>query len=283
MARTCSSDPSLHGRSPTSVLLERRGRKLDPVLRRYLDACVATPFSFHEVVHARPGQGLRARDVFTGEEHDVLERSASRTLDRGDIFFGQIVPCDGIALLEAAPAVVIPPAEKLAVIDLRDRIAEGPLPLTRETLADWEIELRGEYLACVDAIMDPVPPRLENTDGDPIEFHRLSFELPSAPEAFDALKHLALAGRDAEADAEAELLDSAEFDDEGRLRRISFPWVAAGNPVHADWDNTILGHIEIHDDRLVADVNSAGRAARLREIVESAGIGARHTGTIVET
>jgi hypothetical protein len=282
-AGTGVADGSLHDRSPTSVLLERRGRNLDPLLRRYLEACVVTPFSFHEVLHARPGQGLHARDVFTGDEHDVLERSASRTLDRGDIFFGQIVPCDGIALLEAAPGVVTPSEEKLVIIDLRDRIAERARPITRQTLADWEIELREQYLACVDAILDPTPPRLENTDGDPLEFHRLSFEIPSAREAFDALKHLALASRDTEADAEAELLESAELDDEGRPRRVSFPWQAAGNPVHAHWDNTILGHIEIHDDRLVAEVNSAGRAARLREIVESAGIGARHTGTAVET
>jgi hypothetical protein len=165
----------------------------------------------------------------------------------------------GTGVLEAAPGVVIPPDEKLAIIDLRDRIAERAQPITRQTLADWEVELREEYLACVDAIMDPTPPRLENTDGDPLEFHRLSFEIPSAPEAFDALKHLALAGRHAEADAEAELLESAELDDEGRPRRVSFPWQAAGNPVHAHWDNTILGHIEIHDDRLVAEVNSAGR------------------------
>ncbi|MGK7313366.1 MAG: hypothetical protein ACN0LA_14120 [Candidatus Longimicrobiales bacterium M2_2A_002] len=282
-ADTRVADASLHGRSPTSVLLERRGTKLDPLLRRYLQACVTSPFSFYEVVHSRPGHGFRARDIFTGEEHDVLERSASRTFGRGNIFFGQVATCDGVTLLEACPGVVIPPGEKLGVIDLRDLIEDGPIPLTRETLSEWGIELREEYLACVDAIMNPAAPRLQNTDGEPLEFHRLHFEIPSAREAFDALGHLALPGPDTGEDARAELLESAEFDDDGRLRRVSFTWQAAGNPVHDHWDNTILGHLEIRDGRLVADVNSAGRAARLREIVESACRGARHTGTDVET
>ncbi len=74
-AETGVEDVSLHDRSPTSVLLERRAWRLEPVLRRYLEVCAATPFSFHEVVRSEPGQGFRARDVITGEERDVIERT----------------------------------------------------------------------------------------------------------------------------------------------------------------------------------------------------------------
>ena len=75
----------------------------------------------------------------------------------------------------------------------------------------------------------------------------------------------------------------AELDAEGRVRRVSFAWKVAGNAMHRGWENTIHGHVEIDGDRLVADVNSAERAARLKEIVESRCPHARHTGTDVQT
>jgi hypothetical protein len=271
------ADAALHGRTPTSVFLERRGRRLEPILRRYLEACLVSPFSFHEVVAVEPGSGFRARDVFSGEEHDVLERSASRTLGPGDILFGQLVTAEGVTLLEACSPLAIPPREKISLIELRERlVGEGP-PLTSEDLVNWDLELREEYLAIAEELMNPRTPTLQNTDGEPVVFHRLSFRVPSAQGAFDALKHLAL-GRE-----EGELLESAEYDAQGRLARVSLPWLVAGNAVHSTWENTVLGHIEIDGERLVANVNSAGRASRLSALVAAACPDARHEGTEVES
>jgi len=64
--------------------------------------------------------------------------------------------------------------------------------------------LRDEYLARIEALRNPPAPRLQNTDGEPIAFHRLAFALPSAQEAFDALKELALD------EPELDRLESAE-------------------------------------------------------------------------
>lgn len=276
-ADTCVADGSLHGRSPTAVLLERRGQRLEPTFRRYLEACIAAPFSFYEIVRADPGHGFLARDVLTGEACEVLERSASRTMRRGDIFFGQVVASNGITLMEACSVHPFPPMAKIEIIELRERIVgEGP-PLTPEILIDWDIELREEYLERLDLVMHPPLPRLQNTDGEPLVFHRLSFEIPSAQQAFDALKDLALG------ETESELLESAELDADGHVRRVSFAWTAIGNPVHRGMESTVLGNIEIDGDRLVAEVNSARRAARLRELVETRCPGARHAGTDVET
>ncbi len=270
------ADATLHDRAPTSVLLERKGRRLDPLLRRYLEACVAAPFSFHEIVGVEPGHGFRARDVFTGDERQVMERSASHSMERGDILFGQLVTCDGITMMEACSAHVLPPDDKLELIDLRERIgAHGAV--SPESLAEWDIELREAYLDLIEALRHPPIPRLQNTDGEPTVFHRLSFAIPSAQAAFDALKHLALD------ETEPDLLESADVDADGRVRSVSFAWKVAGNPVHPGWQNTVLGQIEIDGDRLVADVNSTERAARLKEIVESRCPDARHTGTDVQT
>lgn len=271
------ADTSLHERTPTSVLLERRGRRLDPTLRRYLEACLEPPLSFHEVVGVEPGKGFRARDVFTGEERNVLERSASRTLRRGDLVYGQFVTSEGITLMEACSSLVIPPEEKLALVDLRERMAAGDLPREDADVRDWELEIRELYLDIVDARVNPRIPHLQNTDGEALAFHTLSFRVPSAREAFDALRHLAMD------EAEDELLSSAEYDERGDLRRVALPWRAAGNAVHETWQNTVLGHLEIDGERLVANVNSAERAERLKALVEAACPAARHTATEVET
>ena len=272
------ADASLHDRSPTRTFLERRGGRLEPLLRRYLGGCLESPFTFHEIVHADPGRGFRARDVLTGRELDVLERTASRTMEAGDLFFGQLVTVDGVTLMEACSPHAFPPGDKLELIDLRRRIAgAGALPLDGDALEDWDIEIRQMYLDLVDALLNPRMPRLQNTDGEPIAFHRLSFAVPSPHDAFQALKHLALD------DTEEELLDSAELDGKGRVRCVSFVWKVAGNAAHPHWESTVLGHLEIEGERLVANVNSAGRAERIKQLVATACPGARHLGTEVET
>ena len=275
---TSVQDESVHGRSPSSMMLERRARRLDPRLRRYLEACVETPFSFHEILRCDPGVGFRTRDVFVGTEHEVLERTASRSFQVGDSFFGQVVTSDGVTLMEASGRYVIPPREKIEIIDLREQMKEGVSPPTPETLGDWDLELREAYLDITDMIVHRPSPLLQNTDGEDIEFHRLSFEIGSAQEAFAALKHLSFG------ETEGELLESAELDEEGRVHRVFLAWTVPGNRAHAGWDNTVLGEIEIDGTRLVANFNSAERAARFREVVEEClGEDARYEGAEVQS
>jgi hypothetical protein len=269
-------DPALFGRQPTSVYLERRGATLDGLHRRYLEACLEAPFSFHEILSCDRGYKFLSRDVVTGEEHEVLERSASRTLDVGDILYGQLVPIDGIVMLEACSPYVLGPADKIPLIDLREKIAAGAardLP-PRELIRDWDFELREIYLDAIERFMDPTPPVLHNTDDELVVPQRLRFEIESAESAFAALEHLAVG------QTEDELLADAERDADGRLTRVAFAWIRPGNSMHASWDNTILGHVEISSRHLTADVNSMERAERFRGIVDEAlGGSARFLGS----
>jgi hypothetical protein len=269
-------DPALSDRPPSSVLLERRGRRLDPVLRRYLEACAATPFSFHEVLEGRPGEGLRTRDVFTGAEHDVLDRSASRTLRPGELVFGQIVTAEGIALLEAVGPYAIPPEGKIPLLELRERMGRHGA-VSPADLADWDIEIRDAYLTFVQRIESPPLPHLHNTDGEELIPHRLHFEIDSPGHAVEALRGLA------EGVSEKELLESADLDAEGRIHRVRFPWTQGGKGRAGVFDRTVLAHLEIDGGRLVVQVNSAERAARIRKIIEdSLGTHVRHRATEIE-
>ena len=275
-AETSVEDASLHGRTPTSELLAHRGARVDPLLKRYLAACLDARFSFHEILRCDRGHGFRTRDVITGEEHEVLERSASATMQAGDILFGQLVPIDGIVLLEACSPFALRPADKIPIVELRKRIASGPGRelFPRDLLREWAVELRELYLDLVAEILDPTPPVLHNTDGELILPQRVIFDIDGAEIAFAALEHLAVG------EAEEDLLSDAERGEDGKLVRVRLDWRRAGNRMHASWDNTVLGHLEITRDRLVADVNSTERAEALRKIVEDAlGNRARYRGS----
>jgi len=256
------ADGALHGRTPTEVFLERKGARLDPVLRRYLGSCLEAPFSFHEILRCDPGHGFQARDLFTGEERAVLERSATQGMQPGDILFGQLVTAEGITILEASSLCFIPPIYKIELIDFRKELLHGKSRFTAATLCDWDMELIERYLSVIDRVMHPQIPKLHNTDGEPLEMHRLVFDIESPEKVLDALNPLDL-GR-----SEEELMAATERTARGEFKRVQFNWTKRGNQMHDSWSSTIVGHIEITRRRLVAEVNSANRAQEFKTLVE---------------
>jgi hypothetical protein len=264
--------------TPTRAFLEEKGSRLDPLARRYLEACLEAPFSFHEIVSSNPGRDFSTRDIITGEEHQVFEQSASRSMHVGDILYGQLVRVEAIAMLEACAPCPIPPIRKIELIDLR-RSALRHIKLSGTALL-WELdcELRELYFIMADDVLNPHMPQLQNTDGDPLELQRLVFDIDSPQVAFDALAHLAFQT------THAELLEDATLDADGALMVVQFGWAKAGNSKHAEWTNTILGHIKIDGTRLVAQVNSAKRAQEFRGLVQEAlGSRARHRATEIQS
>lgn len=271
-------DRALRDRPPTSVLLERRAARLDAALRTYLEGCLRAPFSFHEITRCDRGRGFRTRDVFTHDEHEVMERSASRTLQPGDTLYAQLVETGGITMVEACSALVLPPRTRLPLIDLRQRMVGRGRQLDRARLAEWDIEIRALHLEAYDELTNPRLPHVQNTDGEDLIPHRMVFDIDSAADAFAALKHLA-SDHD-----ESELLESAGYDADGSLQRVSLPWTRAGNRLHGSWKHTVLGHITIVGSRLEAEVNSVERAERLRRMIEDClGPRARHRATEIRS
>lgn len=247
------ADTALHERCPTALFLERRGTRLDPVIRRYLGSCLLAPFSFHEVLRCDPGHGFHARDLFTGEEYSVRERSATQGMQPGDILFGQLITAEGITLLEAASLCLIPPIYKIELIDFRKELLRGKPRCTAAALREFDLELIERYLGVMDKVLHPQLPKLHNTDGEPLEMHRLVFDIDSPRKVFDALKSL-------DSDRSEEALIDAES--------VHLNWTKPGNPLHESWSNTIAGHLEITGRQLVAEVNSARRAEEFKRLVE---------------
>jgi SEC-C motif/Protein of unknown function (DUF2384) len=270
-------DKTLHGVIPTAAYLRRKKRP-DPLLREYLESCLASPFSAFEVLRADPGRGLLMKDLFTGAQHEVTERSASAFMRTGDLIFGQVAKAGGVALLEAAQGFVIPPIWKIKVIELRQRHFASAIAVAPERLRGAEDALLVLYGDIATQLFERKLPVMQNTDGEALSLRRVVFDVPSAQEAFDALKHLALA------DSDAELFADSARDAGGALARVKLGWLKKGNAQMPAWENTVLGSIEIDGTRLTAEVNSQERESRLRAIVAEALSGrARYRATEIQS
>ncbi|HKW61360.1 MAG TPA: SEC-C metal-binding domain-containing protein [Candidatus Acidoferrum sp.] len=264
----------------TQMYREEMRDQLTEDERTYLEQATRQPLSFYEVLWSKPGERMEVRDVLIGEETEVIERLGSQTLKQGDIIYGQVWNMNGYSIFGCLAPLAIPPKWKSEVIGLRKKLRKKIVRKERELcaadLVRYAEEVRETYLDLRDTLY--APPRLVNTDGDPLAFCTVTFQVESPEAAFAALASLAV-GR-----AKEELLAQAEFDEAGKLSKVEFDWLKKGNRKMLNWENTMLGSIKISENSIVAEVNSENRARRLREEIERRlGNDAVHKGTVVKT
>jgi len=248
--------------------LDSADADLADIDRAYIEAACRSPLSVFAVEEVTPGRSLDLKDVLTGARFHVLEQGGTRNLRRADLLFTRVVTVEGTSLMLGAAPFIVPPHWHTTIIDWREELCRARL-MTRQDLEDFDIEIRNLYFETVEEILNPTPPRLQNTDGDPLALTTLTFRLTMpVPEVFERLLPLATIG------GEQHLSDVAE-DASGAVTEATLSWVKAGNQQHKGWRNTILGTLRLEADRLVADVNSDRRAKRLtREIARRVGQGA---------
>jgi hypothetical protein len=112
-----------HGEVAARVHLRTAGKRLDPLAARYIEAALGVPFSFHEVLACTPGRSIRLRDVLIGTEAEVMEASASKHVEAGDLLYAKVVPIEGIAMLEGCSPVALPPVAKPEILAAREKRA----------------------------------------------------------------------------------------------------------------------------------------------------------------
>jgi len=254
-------------RTVAELYAEEHRDRLDPLERKLIENVNRKPYSFWEVRHVDKGKGMELEDVLTGRRIEVQERSGSEYVQPGDLLYGRAVSVDGVGMILGFGPTIIPPGRKPDIIELRKQLRRGVSPITDETLYAWDTEIRELYFLIEDSLHSR--PQLCNTDGDPLEFHRLVYEVSSTEEAFEKLCGLCVT------EGPDELRAGAKRDDSGRVIRVEFPWDREGHKLSPGMPNTVLGRIVIDGRRLTADVNSAERAKTLRrEIGARLGAGA---------
>ena len=257
-----ATDDDLH--PPLAILFA--AEKLDeleqPAIDFLREAC-SRPFGFHQVLAVEPGRSLALKELLTGEERVVQELTASQTVQRGEILYARTITLEGVSLMFGCAVQPLLPRFAPHLLDLRDALLEQHGRLGLEDLHALDGPLRQVYWNHVESQRNPKLPTLTNTDGDLFEPTTLRFALDAAPEeALRALAPLAI-GETIEA-----LLEAADRDAEGAIRRVEIPWLKRGNRQHKEWNNTLLGTLTIEPARIGAEVNSQRRAKTLRKQIE---------------
>jgi hypothetical protein len=263
------------GRTPAELFLEKEKGRLSETEKELIEAISRKPFSFYEVIRCEPGRGFLLKDVLTGEEIDVLERSASKDAREGDILFGRIATIGEISMLFGCSSYAFPPEYKPSIIGLRKWMRQGRRKITEEMLNEFDYEIREAYLELSQSLFRL--PTLCNTDGEPLNMQTLHYEIDSAERAFAGLAGLCAT------ESEAELRALAKRDNDGGISRVEIPWTRKGRQ-KSGLDTTVLGILVIEGKTLQVTVNSAGRAERIRKEIETRlGAGARFKTAVIQS
>jgi len=256
--------PQLDGPEDTTIAelyAARNENRLNHLEAQIIEATARQPYSFYEIQETLRGKGYLLKDILRGTLSDVIEKKGSENAHRGDILFGRVIQIDSIAMLIGCGTVLIPPKLKPELIRFRQWLLEFNDPITSRTLYDYDVEIRELYFDIFYSLMRP--PELQNTDGDPLSFHMIHYEIDSPEFAFGRLKTLSAIN------SEVELRAAAELDESGRIIRVEIPWSRKGHNKKTALDNTLLGQLAIDGHRVKVEVNSARRAETIRKEIET--------------
>jgi hypothetical protein len=89
-----------------------------------------------ERLWSEAGERIGLRDILIGTETEVVERSASRALERGDIAYGQVWNLQTLCILGCMAPIRIPPSYKSTVVGLRKKLRKKIAKQNRDLTPD---------------------------------------------------------------------------------------------------------------------------------------------------
>ena len=231
------------GRRAVEWFLDHEGSSLSPRVRNWLELQRATYLSIWEVVEVDPGRSLTLRDALTEQTRTVREVKGAQLEAKHRFLLARIADAQPDSLICGSHERTLAPIRGAKVIEamrkyFRRKGAIEPERLMEEKAA-WR--LLQEWS---NAIMEEnAPPRLVNTEGDPIL-------LTSDRWTFDR-------GRREEVVARIRAWDDAELDgDRFAILRES--------------DFTVVAHLGVEGSTLISETNSIARADAMRDRIERA-------------
>jgi hypothetical protein len=239
------------GRRIVDWYLEEQGWALTRGEREWLEWQRRSWLSIWEVTEVHQGRGLEMRDVLTGETRSVHEVSASKSAQPHVMMLTRVVDTDSVSLICGMHTRPLRPLQAGPVVDRVRRLLRRKGPVTPDRLREPRI-LWGMLEAWSDGVAAGMaPPQLVNTDGEEVLLteDRWTFD-PSKRE--EVLRRIAT-------------IEDIEPEEDG-----VFTILRDGNRIHAEWDNTIIAHVELSESRLLAKTNSVARADAVREQIERA-------------
>ncbi|MBL9106828.1 MAG: SEC-C domain-containing protein [Myxococcales bacterium] len=220
--------------------------------RMFLEGMSGTAMRLYEVVDVVPGATVSVRELLDGGELVVRERSASRSLKRGDILAARVSPrgATGQPEFDGGLLPLYRSRREAVLRRLRDAQAEfraaRPLADELEFARTLPPLFHAEWSTSVSA------PQLVNFDDEPVVLVQVKYRVRDVPGARAAL--------DAHPDLERST-DGARW-----------AWRA---PSREKRDPVILASFTLDDDELSIDTNSRERSERVQALV------AGHLGELV--
>ncbi|MDE0154642.1 MAG: SEC-C metal-binding domain-containing protein [Gammaproteobacteria bacterium] len=243
--------------------LEHGGARVDSSQRQFIGAAVSQPFSFFMVTGVVAGKQLTLRDLLLQREVTVQELKGSTMLSKGSILYARTITIDDCSVMLGCGLDVIPPSCIDDVIAAREEFAAERPGFGKDYLLENDVQLRELYFQLRHLALNPLPPVLYNSDGDPLQLTTLYYDLNCTPlEALTALASLALVK------SAAELEQTGKLDRRGKLVSVEFPWLKKGSQRHENRDGAVLGNIVIDGAELSVDVNSQARVYIIRRKIE---------------
>ncbi|MGZ3795103.1 MAG: SEC-C metal-binding domain-containing protein [Pseudobdellovibrionaceae bacterium] len=247
---------------PAEAFLEEFGNKLDALEIEDLEESLRRPFSFYDVLECKPGEWVKVQDLLTEEHFTVIEKMGSRSMRAGDLLFGKVVTVRNVSMFDGLAPIAFPPQHKITVIEERNDYKNDEGQITAEGLREFDLELLELFWELYEAVTNPPAPILTNTDGHLMIPHKMTFSIDSIEDTFEALHGLDFN------ESKEEILENADYDKEGLLKSVEFPWLMRGNKQNLHWDNTVLGHIRLQSSKMIVDVNSKERSKKFLTVLK---------------
>jgi len=234
-------------RSIGAAFLQQRGKHLNSLQKRYIEAALQDPLTFWQVEEIVSDSQMRIRDLLFDRVLLIADQSAAESMNRWDIFLGNTMEIDGMAVLNIAGPYTLPAHCKTTITeelqDISDKLDE------LSDLFDYDYELIEFYAGMVSELFNPVLPEMRNMDGSELIFTTSSYR-------FDP-------GLRQEIIAELAEADQFERDGDQGPYTANFLWSEAPDG-QAPLETVVKGQIEVRKEILETETSSAERDGRLR-------------------
>ena len=238
----------------------RAGR--EPAKERVLQAQLDAPLGVWEVQSVERGVGAHLKDLLSGDERFVYDRSSSMSLTPWLGLLGYIVDVDGISFWGGLHSRALSPADvALVVKDIRKlaRVRTKPVSLAFRTDPDWQLEIIDHWRMALDYLANTKPmPTLHNHDGDVVSMQSDRFDLVAARTV--VLQQLST------------MPGALPPEREGTGTRAQDIVAVQRAPTAStiNMESVIIGTITITGNALTVETNSVKRADELKATVERA-------------
>lgn len=245
--------------------LKTHSNRLNSIERRFIKAMHTTYYSFYSILEIELDKKLIVKDILLGTTHTIKERQGTHHLKRGDIIFSRILTIDEQSIFIGMAPYIVQMRFHQDLIDFKRWLIEenDAKDLTSKELRDvFALAVLDYFFELMKRSFSQQMPIFCNTDGDLIQFSKSRFKLSISPqEALKKLLPLTLSKNP------QEFLNDAKLDKTGKIKKIEIPWLKKGNKQNKSWDNTIMGHIIIENNKLILETNSDKRTEKGKKLL----------------